>query len=95
MQIITDLATKTGDVDSAATLLAKALADPTKAAGKLARSGVILTKAQQDQIKAFIKAGEPAKAQKVILDSLARDDEGRGARLAGAVQAGDGRPSPT
>jgi hypothetical protein len=76
MQVITDLATKTGDVDSAATLLAKALADPTKAAGKLARSGVILTKAEQDQIKAFVKAGEAAKAQKVILDSLAKTTTG-------------------
>jgi len=76
MEVITDLATKTGDVDSAATLLAKALADPTKAAGKLARSGVILTKSQQDQIKAFTEAGDAAAAQKVILDSLAQTTKG-------------------
>jgi hypothetical protein len=76
MEIITDLATKTGDVESAATLLAKALADPTKAAGKLARSGVILTKSQQDQIKAFTEAGDAAAAQKVILDSLAETTKG-------------------
>ena len=36
MVVMTDLATKTGSVDSAATLLAKALANPEKAAGKLA-----------------------------------------------------------
>jgi hypothetical protein len=76
MEVITDLATKTGDVESAATLLAKALADPTKAAGKLARSGVILTKSQQDQIKAFTEAGNAAAAQKVILDSLAETTKG-------------------
>src|SRR5205085_9425524 len=39
--VMTDLATKTGSVDSAASLLAKALADPEKAAGKLARAGVV------------------------------------------------------
>ncbi len=48
--VMTDLAAKTGDIDSAATLLAKALADPAKAAGKLAKQGVILTSTQQDQL---------------------------------------------
>ncbi len=72
MQVITDLATKTGSVDSAASLLSKALADPEKAAGKLARSGVVLTKVQQDQIKAFVKAGQTAKAQQFILDELSK-----------------------
>lgn len=72
MQVITDLATKTGSVDSAATLLGKALADPEKAAGKLARTGVVLTKVQQEQIKAFVKAGDTARAQQVILDSLSK-----------------------
>ena len=37
--VTADLATKTGDVSSAAALLAKALVDPAKAAGKLAKSG--------------------------------------------------------
>lgn len=70
--VMTDLAAKTGDVDSAATLLAKALADPEKAAGKLARSGVILTKQQQEQIKAMVKAGQTAEAQAFLLDQLAK-----------------------
>ncbi len=83
MQVITDLATKTGDVDSAASLLAKALADPTKAAGKLARQGVILTKEQQKQIAAFVKAGKVGRAQKVILDSLAASTKGAAAASAG------------
>jgi hypothetical protein len=38
MVVMTDLAAKTGSVESAATLLSKALADPTKAAGKLTRT---------------------------------------------------------
>lgn len=80
MAVMVDLAAKTGDIESAATLLAKALADPEKAAGKLARQGVILTKGQQAQIKAMMKAGDVAGAQKVILDSLATTT--RGAALA-------------
>ena len=76
MVVMTDLAAKTGDVESAATLLGKALADPEKAAGKLAKQGVILTKAQQAQIKAMMKAGDVAGAQKVILDSLATTTKG-------------------
>jgi hypothetical protein len=83
MTVMTDLAAKTGDVDSASTLLAKALADPEKAAGKLARAGVVLTKAEQDQIKAFMKAGQTAKAQKVLLDALAKTTTGAAAATQG------------
>lgn len=74
--VMTDLATKTGDVDSAASLLAKALADPEKAAGKLARSGVVLTKVQQDQIKAMVKAGKTAEAQAFLLEQLTTATKG-------------------
>jgi hypothetical protein len=81
--VMTDLAAKTGDVESAATLLAKALADPEKAAGKLARQGIILTKQQQDQIKAFVKAGKTAQAQQVILEALSKT-------TAGAAKASQG-----
>lgn len=77
--VMTDLATKTGSVDSAATLLAKALAAPEKAAGKLARAGVILTKQQQKQIDLFIKQGKLGAAQKVILDALAKTTGGAAA----------------
>jgi len=83
MVVMTDLAAKTGSVDSAASLLAKALADPTKAAGKLARAGVVLTKAQQDQIKAMVKAGDTAGAQKVLLDALAKTTTGAAAATQG------------
>jgi hypothetical protein len=76
MEVMTDLATKTGDVEGASSLLAKALADPTKAAGKLSRYGIILTDTQQDQIKAFVKAGKVGKAQALILDSVAKSTDG-------------------
>lgn len=76
MQVMTDLATKTGSVDSAAALLARALADPEKAAGKLARAGVVLTKAQQDELKAMVKAGDAAGAQRLLLDDLTTATKG-------------------
>jgi hypothetical protein len=83
MVVMTDLAARTGDVDSAATLLGKALADPTKAAGKLARQGIILTKKQQDLIEGFVEAGDKGKAQGVILDALAKTTGGAAANSAG------------
>jgi hypothetical protein len=86
LEVMTDLATKTGSVDSAASLLAKALADPEKAAGKLARTGVILTKQQQDQIKAMVKAGDVAGAQALILDTLAESTKGAAAASQGPYQ---------
>ena len=86
MEVITDLAVKTGDVDSAASLLAKALADPTKAAGKLARSGVILTKQQQKNIEGFVKAGKAGKAQALILDALAKSTDGAAKNMHGPVR---------
>lgn len=83
MVVLTDLAAKTGDVESAATLMGKALADPAKAAGKLSRYGIILTKVEQDQIKAFTKAGDAAGAQKVLLDALAKTTAGAAAASKG------------
>src|SRR5687767_9191895 len=83
MQVMTDLAAKTGDVDSASALLAKAMAAPEKAAGKLARVGVVLTKQQQDQITAMVKAGKTAKAQKFLLDALTQTTKGAAAASAG------------
>lgn len=83
MTVMTDLAAKTGDVESASTMLAKALADPAKAAGKLARQGVILTKAQQDQIKAMVEANDLIGAQNYLLDELARTTTGAAAASQG------------
>ena len=86
MVVMTDLAVKTGSVDSAAALLSKALAAPAKASGKLARAGVILTRAQQKQIEAFVKAGKKGEAQKVILDALAKSTKGAAAASQGPYQ---------
>lgn len=86
MTVMTDLAAKTGDVDSAATLLAKALADPEKAAGKLARTGVVLTKVQQENIKALVKAGKTEQAQAMLLDLIATKTKGAAAATQGPYQ---------
>jgi hypothetical protein len=83
MVVMADLAAKTGDVDSAATLLARALADPEKAAAKLVRQGIVLTKTEQAQIKAFMKAGKAGDAQAVILRSLERTTKDAAAAMNG------------
>src|SRR6185295_16470716 len=57
-------------VDSAADALAKALADPTKATKVLRTAGVTLTKAENDQIKAWVKAGKLGEAQAFILQKI-------------------------
>jgi hypothetical protein len=86
LEVMTDLAVKTGSVDSAATLLAKALADPTKAAGKLARMGIVLTKAEQKQVKALVKAGKAGEAQALVLDIIAKSTEGAAKASQGPYQ---------
>lgn len=83
MEVMTDLAAKTGDVESASSLLGKALADPEKAAGKLARMGIVLTKQQQKQIEALVEGGDAAKAQGLLLDILADKTKGAAAASAG------------
>ena len=83
MQVMTDLAAKTGSVESASELLGKALADPVKATGKLSRYGIILTKAQQKQIKVMTEAGDVAGAQAVLLGVLAETTKGAAAASQG------------
>jgi hypothetical protein len=66
-----DLAAFMGtDVPQAAKLLGKALAVPESAAGKLAKAGIVLSEAQQQQIADFTAVGDTASAQGVILDAF-------------------------
>lgn len=55
------------DVTSAAEQLGRALSNPAEAAGRLARSGIILTDEQQKLIDTMMEAGDVAGAQGVIL----------------------------
>jgi hypothetical protein len=83
MTVMTDLAVRTGDVETASKQLAKALADPTKASGALRKAGIVLTAQQQKQIDAMVKAGDVAGAQAAVLDALAASTEGAAAASKG------------
>lgn len=58
------------DASNAAITLGKALNDPIAGVGALRRVGVQLTDAQDEQIKQFVKLGDVASAQKIILGEL-------------------------
>lgn len=83
MVVMTDLAAKTGSVESAADLLASALIDPEKATKKLKTAGVVLTKEQLDQVKAMKAAGQTTQAQAFLLAQLERSTKGAAAASAG------------
>lgn len=83
MVVMTDLAARTGDVQTAGKQLAKALADPTKASGSLRKAGIVLTKQQQKQIDAMVKAGDVAGAQRRVLEELAKTTGGAAANSVG------------
>jgi hypothetical protein len=60
-------------------LLGKALNDPTKGLSALTRVGVTFTQQQKDQIAGFIKHGQVAKAQGVILAEVNKEFGGSAA----------------
>jgi hypothetical protein len=67
MVVMTDLAAQTGDVGSAGTTLARALANPTKATRLLTKVGVDLSDSQEKRIKQLYEAGKLEKAQALLL----------------------------
>jgi hypothetical protein len=67
---IVDLGVKMGSPEAAAKVLGKALNDPVKGMAALTRAGTPLTKSQQEQVKAFVAAGDTLNAQKVILTAV-------------------------
>ena len=75
------------DGKQAALQLGKALNDPAEGLSKLTRVGVTFTKAQEDQVKAMVAAGDTAGAQKVILQELQKEFGGS-AEAAGNTFAG-------
>lgn len=83
-----DLAARTGqDAVGAATMLGKALDNPTKGISALTRVGVSFSKAEQDQIKSMQAHGDMAGAQTIILKSLERQFGGS-AKAAGQTMGG-------
>lgn len=84
-----DMATIMGtDVSSAAVQLGKALNDPIKGIMALNRVGVQFSDSQKKMIKDFVKSGQGAKAQAVILDELANQFGGAAEVMAGGEQGG-------
>jgi phage-related protein len=75
------------DGAQAAMQLGKALNDPLEGLTKLTRVGVTFSKAQEDQVKALVAAGDAAGAQKIILAELNKEFGGSAA-AAGATYAG-------
>lgn len=71
LSLSADLATRLGtDLPSAADLLGKALENPEEGLGRLARKFSDLSPAQKETISNFVKQGEVAAAQAVILEHL-------------------------
>jgi hypothetical protein len=78
-----DLAAKGfGTMDSNATLLGKALNDPTAGLAKLGKAGVNFTDAQKEQIKGMQKSGDLLGAQKIMLGEVEKQVGGTAAATA-------------
>lgn len=82
-----NLAQKFGSLDSAATMVGKALQDPIQGVTALRRVGIVLSEAQEEQIARFVELGDVASAQRVILAELSTEFGGL-ARAAGETAAG-------
>lgn len=79
-QAAVDLSARLGtDLQQSAIMVGKALNDPIAGLQAMRRVGIQFTDDQQEMIKGFVKAGEIAKAQGVILDELARQFGGQAA----------------
>jgi hypothetical protein len=76
------------DVQGSALLLGKALNDPIRGLTALRRVGVQFTDQQEAQIKAMVKAGDTAGAQKIILQELTTEF-GNAGEAAGKGAGGD------
>lgn len=75
-------ATMKGDLKGAALLAGKAIEEPEKAAGRLAKAGVILDKQTQQAIATAVKQNDTTKAQIIVLEAL----EGKFKGVSDAIQ---------
>lgn len=74
-----------GDSSKAAIQLGKALNDPVKGIGALAKVGVSFSADQKKVIKSLVDTGDTAGAQKIILDELAKEFGGQAAAQVSAA----------
>ena len=74
---VVDFSARTGrDAPAAAVLLGKALQDPAKRVGILARAGVVLSQSQTEVLKSVEKNQGILAAQKILLTDLSKRFEG-------------------
>jgi len=72
-QAVLDLSAAMGqDLNSSAQMLGKALQDPTTGMNLLKRAGIDLSAEQKKQIESFMRVGDVASAQKVLLTELSK-----------------------
>lgn len=77
IQTTLDLAAATGqDAVAAARTLARAQEDPVAAYSQLRRQGILLTQAQEDQMKSMAAAGDTAGAYALLMDRVSEATEG-------------------
>ena len=74
-----------GDLRSSITQLGKALEEPITGLSALREKGVTFSATQKEQIRLFVEAGEAAKAQGLILDTLAEQVGGAGSSEASGL----------
>ena len=88
LMLAQDLSTVMGtDLQDAALKLGKALEDPEQFMNSLARSGIVFSDAIKEQIKAFNKGGDSAKAQALMFSEMQKKIGGA-AEVAGASASG-------
>jgi phage-related protein len=71
-----------GDLNGSISALGKALNDPEKGLKKLAKSGVVFTDQQKEQVKALVKSGDTLGAQKILLAGVQKQYAGSAAAAA-------------
>lgn len=75
-----DLSAGTDDLSGKVKMLGRVLEDPIKGMSRLERQGILLSKAQKDNIRDFVEHGQKAKANAIILEEIER-------RAGGAAEA--------
>ena len=86
-QVAIDLASIMGtDVESAATLVARAMQRPDAAIRQLRQAGVLLTKDQEKLIQSLVKTGDTAGAAAILMGELEKKSAGAGKVIAGTLQ---------
>lgn len=90
LAVTKDFASFTGqDLPAAQRQLATAMDDPAKAAVTMTREFGLLTQAQIKQVEAAVKAGDAAKAQKILLDAVANAANGHADKIGVITSAWD------